>query len=540
MRFTLILIVVLAFFAENALIAADARRDRRVDDIFSAYDRKGSPGCSLGVIRDGDFIYRRNYGMASLELASPLSSDSVFYMASVAKQFTAASVVLASEKGLLSLDDNVRKYIPELPDYGHPITLREMLHHTSGLRDFETLLYLSGRSVSDFHSNKEIFDLITREKGLNSVPGDQYIYSNTNYFLLGEVIERVSRQSLAQFAEENIFRPLGMSHTRFYDDHRLVVPGRVAAYDPTPEGKFLVDWSTNFDLVGAGGLMSTVDDLRFWDRNFYQNRLGRGTLVEQLLTPGVLNDGHTISYALGLELGNYRGLSTVEHGGALFGYRTDILRFPEQRFSVICLCNSSSAVPDALAHRVADVYLGDSLKNENREHTRVARDPTAFAGTYLDEKTHLVYTFSASGGSLMGWGATLRRLGSNQFKDLGTGIITFEESGSATNCRLTVGGETFFSGKRIRRPHLSFLNLSAYAGHFYSGEIDASYQVSVNDDALVLVINGRTAPLHPVAADEFVAESLGTILFRRDSGRRVNGLKVFAVNARGVEFNKVP
>lgn len=273
-----------------------------VDGIFAAYDKNDSPGCALGVIRDGAFIYRKGYGMASLELGVPLSSQSVFYMGSVSKQFTAASVVLAAEQGYLALGDNVRKYIPELPDYGHPVTLREMLHHTSGFRDVLGLLDLSGRSALDLHPKAELIDLVARQKALNYNPGDEFLYSNTNYFLLAEVVSRAAKRRFSQFAAENIFRPLGMSHTRFYDDPTLVVPGRVPAYEPAPNGTFLVDWSTNFDKVGDGGLMSSVDDLLLWDRNFYDNKLGKGTLIQEMRTRGVLNGGKQISYALGLEI----------------------------------------------------------------------------------------------------------------------------------------------------------------------------------------------------------------------------------------------
>src|SRR5262249_58505319 len=185
--------------------------------------------------------------------------------------------------------------------------------------------------------------------------GDEWIYSNTNYFRLGMAVKRATKKSLREFATEKIFQPLGMRHTLFYDDHTLVVPGRVAAYDSSPHDTFHVDWSTTYEVVGGGGLMSTVDDLLFWDRNFYANRLGKGTLVQQLQTPGVLNNGNQISYALGLDLGNYRGLPIVEHGGALFGYRTELLRFPEQKFTVICLCNLENAVPPNLARKVSDV-----------------------------------------------------------------------------------------------------------------------------------------------------------------------------------------
>src|SRR5580658_456709 len=263
---------VLAFaFLVTARAFAAETDQQRVDRIFAEYNRADSPGCALGVIRDGEFIYRKGYGTASLELAVPLSSGSVFNMGSVSKQFTAASLVLAAEQGYLSLDDNIRKYIPELPDYGQPITLREMLHHTSGFRDIAGLLKLSGRNLLDVHPTAELMDLIARQEALNFIPGAEYQYSNTNYFLLAEVVKRATRKPLAVFAAENIFQPLGMTHTRFDDDHTVVIPGRIPAYAPGENGSFLVAWSTNYDMVGAGGLMSSVDDLLLWDRNFYEN-----------------------------------------------------------------------------------------------------------------------------------------------------------------------------------------------------------------------------------------------------------------------------
>ena len=311
-------VAVLACLLRISVFAAETDQ-QRVDQIFAAYDKPGSPGCALGVIRDGAFVYRKGYGQASLELGVPLSSESVFYMGSVSKQFTAASVVLAAEQGFLSLDDNIRKYIPELPDYGHPVTLREMLHHTSGFRDVLSLLYLSGRDAADLHPKNELIDLVARQKALNFNPGDEFQYSNANYFLLAEVVSRATKKPFSEFAAENIFQPLGMVHTRFYDDHTLVVPGRIPAYAPGKSGSFLVNWSTNYDKVGDGGLMSTIDDLLLWDRNFYENRLGKGTLLKEMQTRGVLNSGKQIGYALGLELDNYRGLPIVEHTGGLFG-----------------------------------------------------------------------------------------------------------------------------------------------------------------------------------------------------------------------------
>jgi CubicO group peptidase (beta-lactamase class C family) len=516
---------------------------QKINQIFSDYNKPGSPGCSLGVIRDGDFVYRKAYGQASLELGVPLSSQSVFYMASVSKQFTAASVVLAAAEGYLSLDDDVRKYIPELPDYGHVITLRQMIHQTSGFRDFFTLLHLSGHDVADVNSPEEIFTIVVRQKELNNIPGDEWIYSNTNYFLLGVVIKRATKKSLAEFAAENLFQPLGMSHTLFYDDHTLVVPGRVPAYDSGPHDSFRVDWSTTFALVGSGGLMSSVDDLLLWDRNFYANRLGKGTLVQELQTPGVLNDGNKISYAMGLDLGNYRGLPIVEHSGGTFGYRTELLRFPEQKFSVICLCNIASAVPENLARQVADIYLADKLQPGSRALNPSTNesfpDPNTFAGKYLDPQTHLMYTFTASKANLMAWGAVLRRISANQFYDLESNVITFEPFEGVMHAKLEIKGETYFSGSRVQELHLSETDLALYAGEFRSAELGAVYSVSLEKSTLSL--RNRDNPpqeLTPIEKDEFDAGDVGRILFKRDSGGRVLGFRVFTQDARGIGFKK--
>src|SRR5271154_3923155 len=387
-------VLALGFLTGQAL-AADEKQEK-VDKIFASYNQAGSPGCAVGVMEDGNFVYRKGYGMGSVELGVPLTSQSVFYMGSVSKQFTAASVVLAAEQGFLSLDDDIRKYVPELPSYGKTITLRQMLHHTSGFRDILGLLFLAGRNFEDIHPTSELLDLLSRQKALNYQPGEEYLYSNTNYFLMSVVIPRATGKPLSQFAEENIFKPLGMTHTRFYDDHSVVVPGRVPAYEPRTAGGFRIDWSTNFDKIGDGGLMSSVDDLLLWDRNFYDNKLGKGTLLKEMQTKGVLNSGKQIEYALGLFISTYRGLPIVEHGGALFGYRTELLRFPDQKFSVIVLCNLGTSRPSKLAYQVADLYLASQLSPEPSASDVASADAQSFAGWYRNLDSHSVLEITAS------------------------------------------------------------------------------------------------------------------------------------------------
>jgi CubicO group peptidase (beta-lactamase class C family) len=502
--------------------------ENRIDQIFAEYAKSVSPGCALGVMQNGDFVYRKGYGMGSLELGVPLSPQSVFYMGSVSKQFTAASIVLAAEQGFLSLDDNVRKYIPEIRDYGHPITLRQLLHHTSGLPDVLSMLGISGRNLEDLHPTPELMDLIVRQKALNFNPGEEYLYSNTGYFLLAEVVKRSTKQPLSEFAAKNIFEPLGMKHTRFYDDHTAVVVGRVAAYGPAADGGFLVDWSTNYDMVGAGGLMSNVEDLLLWDRNFYQNKLGKGALIKELQTRGVLNNGTVNNYALGLYMGTYRGLPIVEHDGGNFGYRTVILRFPLQKFTAVTLCNVWSADPAVLARKVADIYLD---KNVQPASSAVASgfDPALFVGKYFESRTHYLISFTVEHGNLVLQSHILQPIGPNQFEDpINGGTVTFSSSNGTMKATVTYNNKITFAGQRIADLALDDAALQPYVGTYKSPELDATYKLSVEKGSLMLRMNWKPPiKLEPAVQNEFNGGGM-TLVFRGDHTTRISGLTVFA------------
>jgi CubicO group peptidase (beta-lactamase class C family) len=538
MRLAALLAFFLTFPAEVPQKNTNAE-EQRVDQIFADYDKANSPGCALGVIRNGNFIYRKGYGTASLELGVPLSSQSVFYMGSVSKQFTAASVVLAAERGFLSLDDNIRIYIPELPDYGQPITLRQMLHHTSGFRDVLALVGLSGRNLEDLHPTAELIDLVAHQKGLNYKPGEDYQYSNTNYFLLAEVIKRATKKPLSEFAAENIFRPLGMAHTRFYDDHTLVVPGRVAAYAHGKDGAFLVNWSTNFEKVGDGGLMSSVDDLLLWDRNFYENKLGKGTLLKEMQSRGVFNNGQQNSYALGLQLGTYRGLPVVEHGGALFGYRTELLRFPEQKFTVVCLCNVANVNPEARSHQVAEIYLKKDLKPVPAVAS--GSDPAQLAGKYFDRDRHFLLSFWAMDDHLVGQGGVLTPVAVNRFEGPIGYFSTFSISDGDTKVTFSHDNQISFSGSKIEDLHPDAATLASYAGVYTSTELNAAYKFSVEKGGLVMRTNWEPLMnLDPIIPDEFsLFGGAATLVFRRDSNGHISGFGLFTWSARNISFEKV-
>lgn len=334
----------------------------KVDELFSEWNKPDSPGFALAIVKDSEIVYKRGYGTADLEHNIPISSISVFDIASTSKQFTAMCIALLARQGELSLDDEVQTYISEMPWYEYPITVRHLIHHTSGLRDYLYLMESAGMRFENDYPDDEIIDLIACQKELNFKPGEKYSYSDSGYLLLGEIVKRVSGKSLAAFAYENIFRPLGMRATHFHDDFTRIVKDRAIGYSPKDEGGFRIEMSI-LDVVGDGGVFTTVEDLCLWDRNFYQNRLGGygQDLIKEITTPGTLNSDESLDYAFGLVLGQYRGLQTVSHGGSWMGYRSEMLRFPQQRFSAICLSNLGNANPEELARKVADLYLASEF-----------------------------------------------------------------------------------------------------------------------------------------------------------------------------------
>jgi CubicO group peptidase (beta-lactamase class C family) len=405
------LVVVLAPMHAQAQTVAP---DPRIDAIFAEWDRPGSPGCALSVLDDGRAVYTRGYGSANLDYDTPITSRTVFYLASVSKQFTAAAVALAAEQGHLSLDDDARSWFPELPDYGATIRVRHLVHHTSGLRDYLALMSLAGMPYGNVWTDGEILDLIARQRGLNFAPGEEYLYSNSGYFLLSELVRRATGKSLREYTTRELFEPLGMRTTWFHDDAGQIVKDRAVAYAPDGDG-FRISHLFNFDKVGSGGLYSTVEDLARWDANAYGSRIGGPAFLETLHTRGVLSSGDTLSYAFGLQLGEYRGLPTVEHGGTMMGFRTVQLRFPEERTSVVVLCNLGTIDPSELARAVADVVLADRLgptpvlaeqddaptAGEAAPAGRPAAEPVAYAGRYFSDELGVEYEIEAEGDRLL-------------------------------------------------------------------------------------------------------------------------------------------
>jgi CubicO group peptidase (beta-lactamase class C family) len=487
-------------------VAQERSPELAVDSVFADLDLPTSPGCAVSVMRDGAIVYEQGYGMANLEYGVPITPRSVFHVASVSKQFTAMAVELLVNEGRVSWDDDIRKYVPEVPDLGTPITLRHLVHHVSGIRDQWNLLGMAGwRWEADVVTQGDVLDIISRQKALNFPPGERYLYSNTGFTLLAVVVERVSGQTLRQFTTERIFGPLGMETTHFHDDHEMIVRDRAWAYAPDPDGLYgLKNSIPDFDVVGATSLFTTVHDLAAWDRNFYTGRVGGKATIERMQQRFVLNSGDTSNYAHGLQIGRYRGLRTVSHGGADAGYRSHFLRFPDQRLSVAVLCNSPTSDPGGRANRVAAAYLGPEMAP-----IRVAEAPVK-RPTVTQPRSALARLEGVYKGELPGQlqrillvrdtlrvgsprGAVLRPIGDDRFDVEGqNAIVTLRPPTNGQPATLELPGAGTLRRFDEWRPTTA--ELQSFAGLYHSDELGTDYRVELEENRLVV----RTRKLEPM------------------------------------------
>lgn len=380
-----------------------------VDAIFADFDTPQTPGCALGIVSDGRLVYGRGYGIANLEHGIPITTGSVFRSGSVSKQFTGAVVAIAAMDGHLSLEDELRRWVPEIPDYGSRLTLLHALNHTSGLRDYLTLMSLRGLRGDDFYSEVELIARQAAQEELNFDPGSEYLYSNSGYFLLTEAVSRAVGMSFREYADEVLFGPLGMGNSHFHDDHDHIVRLRADGYAPLRDGGFRTSMTT-LDMIGDGGVYTSVEDMVRWLTAQERDDLRSG-LNEIVQAPGVLTSGEEIPYALGLSHGTYRGLPTIGHGGSFVGFRAHTLRFPTEGIGLVTLCNRSDGDPGTRTRRVADVVLGSRLgpapaepQSRRREPSGISArrpdDAEAYVGSYYSTELDVVYRVEMSGTDL--------------------------------------------------------------------------------------------------------------------------------------------
>ncbi len=389
----------------------------KVDEMFKQWDKDDSPGAAVGIFKDGRIIYTRGYGIANLEYALPWTPQAPSRIGSISKQFIGMCIAILAEQGKISLDDNIRKYIPDWPEYNGPIKLKHLLHHTSGVREYLTLVELMGKAEGSgyVYTPKELVRTLSRQKELNFKPGDEYSYSNSGYFLLSEIVNRVSGLETSAFAKKYIFDPLGMNNTHFHDDPNMIVKNRAYGYSPKKEGGYRLD-ILRLKVIGDLGVFTTVEDFLKWDQNFYENKLGDGTqnLINMMQTRGKLNNGEAIPYALGLNISHYGGLRIVSHGGSAVGYQADYMQFPDQRFSVVILSNLSNFRTGRIARKIADLYLADQFTESpapgQRQRPRGERPKPVkltssqlqtYVGNYYSDELDITYTLDVESNNLV-------------------------------------------------------------------------------------------------------------------------------------------
>jgi len=557
---------ILLFLAISSTVAPDAAmagentavRDlhEQVDKVFVKWDSTVSPGCALSVIKEGQIIYKRGYGMADLDHDIPINPETVFHVASLSKQFTAAAILLLAQERKLSLDDDVRKYITELPDFGARITIRHLIYHTSGLRDQWALLGLAGWRYSlDLITDDDVLELMSRQKDLNFQPGEKHVYCNTGYTLLAQIVKRVSGQSFRDFTTNRIFKPLEMKSTHFRDDHAEIVKHIAYGYVEGEGGNGYRLSVTNFDTVGATSLLTTVEDLAQWDENFYHPRVGGSELVEQQLQRGKLNSGKDLDYAFGLVHGKYRGLGTIDHSGADAGYRADLLRFPEQHFSVACLCNKGEIHPGELTQKVADIYLAEQFKeplpvrpeSSAKSVAVSAQRLTQYTGLYWKKDDERGLRIVLKDGKLfLAFSEEdrleLAALSQNRFQLIVSPVaLTFHEPAPGAPERMSMqppGQEKPDVFERVTEFQPTPDQLVGYAGFYVSEEIEPVYRIVVENGSLVLKrLKSKPQKLEPALEDYFQGPD-GNIHFQRDSAGKVTGFVLNSGRIKNFHFRK--
>jgi CubicO group peptidase (beta-lactamase class C family) len=520
--------------AAPSAIAADASGGRQVpgalDAIFEQWNSKATPGCAVAVSRDGNPIAVRAYGMADLELGVAASPDSLYEAGSDSKQFVAASMLMLARDGKLSLDDDVRKYLPELPDYGARITLRDMLHHTSGLRDWGSVSAVEGwPRNSRATNNQDVLAIAARQKELNFAPGTHYLYSNTNYNLAAIIIARVSGQSLADFTRQRIFVPLGMTHSSWRDDHTRLAVGRTGGYDAAGTG--FRNNRVIEDAYGNGGLVTTVGDLLKWQAALDNGFFGP-EFTSDMQRPGVLRNGTRVAYGLGLMSLDYHGVREVSHPGWTGGYRAWMARYPDQRLAVALLCNTSAADTMTLGRKVADLYLPSY-----RAHPFAPSGPPP-SGTYVDRLTGRPVRFDVGAdGQVRAEGVTVIPVGSGRWQ-LREDIFVFSRQ---SVLRESPEGEILPYDKAVP---ITRLDPSPYVGRFCG--VDSSACITVSQDGETLRFSGPRWSGHPLEAayrDVFLGEGMpGSALvlkFGRDPQGDVDSIRLGESQAYNLLFERV-
>jgi len=510
-----------------------------IDKNFSQYLAE-NPGCQLSISRNGQIIFSKAWGTADLERHVPISTNSVFEAGSVSKQFTAAAILLLEQQGKLSLDDNVRKYIPELLDYGTPITLRQMLHHTSGIRDWGDIVELTGwpRGLK-FYTNKDVLQIICRQKHLNNKPGERFSYSNSNYNLFAIIIKKVSGLSLAAFTQKYIFDPAGMLHTQWRDDPNRIVPNRAIAYSKSDNG-FKTDMPNEY-VYGPGGLLTTTEDLLKWD-NFYQSgKVGTPSLLSNQIKTEPLNNGIINPYAAGLYINKVEGWDNLSHDGATASYRAYLETFPELHLSIAVLSNTSQFNIDNVENTIRKIFVPDKTEKLIKSDS-IIKLSTAYlnsiTGMYLNERNHSTFHLTAKGDTLILDNYLPLKAASKHFFKADNFLL--EITGNKGTYVPFFPRDTIPFTK-VNPVNLSKENIAIYEGKYFSGETNSFVTIKRDSSKLIIGFSAdKTYELIPTYKDAFSIKELGcSVQFIRSTQNKISAIKFYFWRTLGIEFKKI-
>jgi CubicO group peptidase (beta-lactamase class C family) len=523
----------LALAQAPAVASAPAERTADVDRLFSAFAAPTAPGCAVSAVRAGETLVEGGYGSADLEHAAPITARTPFEAGSVSKQFTAAAILLLVQDGKLRLTDDVRKYLPQLPDYGRVITIDQLLSHTSGLRDWGELAYWQGwPRTTRAYSQDDVVDLISRQRSLNYLPGAEYSYTNSGYNLLAEVVRKVSGQSLATFTAARIFNPLGMTQTLWREDFRAIVPGRAIAYERTMRGyRQLMPFE---DGYGNGGLITTVGDLQRWTTALQDQKLG-AAFNTLMLRRAELNDGTRIPYARGVVVQTWAGTEEVSHAGATAGYRAWLAWYPKEKLSVAVLCNAGDAAALPLGRAVAALFLPPAPPSPPAEPLA---SMAGRAGLYVNEQSgRPMPLVEDDQGLKVAGGARLTPLSADRAR-YGADQMAFQ--GRAAFMLETFEGNRYlFRRTPLWQP--STARLGSYVGRYYSPEIGVTWRVTFEGGGLVMRLEDRPQTvirMSPLYQDAF---NLNGFLarFRRDATGEITAMSLGSNRVRDLRLKKI-
>jgi CubicO group peptidase (beta-lactamase class C family) len=536
-------------------------RNDKVDAIFERYTVPGSPGCALAVMKDGDIVYQRGYGLANLEHEVPILPSTVFNIGSMAKQFTAFAIALLEDEGKLALDDDFRKYLPEMPDLGPTITIRHLIHHTSGVRcTFPELLALAEWRDTDATTTQDVYNLLRAQRGVNFQLGEEYVYSNSNYILLARICEQVSGRPFATFCQERIFGPLGMTRSVVNDSFFKLIPGRALGYYDEAPGKWCNAPLTDA-VVGPTNVYTTVQDLARWDENAYTGQVGGRAVMERMVQPGRLNDGTELEYAFGLMVGpahRHRGWQVVEHGGGQGGYGSWMVRFPELHLSVVVLFNHFLWEMQDYAFKVADLFLEEKATPVRVEQVapKEVAAPVELSAEQLGKKAGIYFSARRAAlrkvtfaeGTLQFQGLALVPLSENLFFFEVEPVTRVEfipgENGAVAGMK-TVASSGEYAYDRVEPFSPTLEELAQYAGRYYSPELDIYWKIQVRDDHLIVkrrkYVDSQLTPLFRDAFSDDWGPLMGypttyLVVFERDEHDAIIGLRVSGTRVRHLSF----